>query len=269
MDTGGSNMFANEFGTVVAASQKKIKLLQTNLAGYFLSSMLAGIYVGFGIILSFTIGGPLSAGQSPWTKTAMGLSFSVALSLVIAAGAELFTGNAFIMAAGLLKKAVFWGNTLWLLLVCYIGNIAGSVLLAYIYFLSGLGSGPVGKMIADTSALKMSLPFGQLFFRGLLCNVLVCLAIWCSYRLKEEVARLIMVFWCIFAFITSGFEHSVANMTLLAIGLFSPGTAAVSVGGYIYNVLVVTLGNIAGAVLFLALPYFTVSLAKKNQAPEE
>lgn len=257
-------MFSDEFALVVGAGQKKIKLLQTNLTGYFLSSMLAGLYVGLGIILIFSIGGFLSAAQSPFTKTVMGISFGIALSLVIIAGAELFTGNVFVMTAGLARKGVTWAQAGWLLLVSYVGNLAGSVLLAYVYFLTGLSTGPVGEFIAKTSATKMGLPFGQLFFRGVLCNILVCLAVWSSFRCKEEVAKLIMVFWCLFAFITAGFEHSVANMTLLAIALFNPAGAAVSVGGYVYNLVAVSLGNMVGAVLFLAIPYSLISLDKKE-----
>ena len=257
-------MFTEEFNNVVRAGQKKVLLLKTNLPGYFLSSMLAGIYVGLGIILIFTIGGFLSAAQSPWTKTAMGVSFGIALSLVIIAGAELFTGNVFVMSASLFKKGINLAAACWLLLISYLGNLAGSVLLAYVYFLTGLGSGPVGEFIAKTSAAKMGLPFGQLFFRGVLCNLLVCLALWSSYRCKEESAKLIMIFWCLFAFITAGFEHSVANMTLLAIALFNPGTAAVSISGYVYNLAAVSLGNLVGAVVFLSFPYFMISMDQKE-----
>jgi len=261
-------MFSDEFAAVAGAGQKKSNLLKQNFTGYFIGSMLAGIYVGFGVILSFSIGGFMSAAQSPWLKMVMGLSFGVALSLVIMAGAELFTGNAFIMAAGLLKKSVAWADAAWLLLVSYAGNLAGSVLLAYLYFLTGLDSGPVGSFIAATAAMKMSLPFGQLFFRGVLCNILVCLAVWCSFKLKGEAAKLIMIFWCIFVFMSSGFEHSIANMTLLAIALFNPGAAAVSAGGYAYNLLAVTLGNFVGAVVFVALPYFAFSWTKSGKPAE-
>jgi hypothetical protein len=83
--------------------------------------------------------------------------------------------------------------------------------------------------------------------------------VWCGYRCKEEVAKLIMIFWCLFAFISSGFEHSIANMTLLAIGLLAPGTAAVSLAGYAFNLLAVTLGNMVGAIVFLAIPYHLIS----------
>ena len=112
-------------------------------------------------------------------------------------------------------------------------------------------------------ATKMSLPAQELFFRGLFCNILVCLAVWCTFRCKDDVSKLIMIFWCLFIFITAGFEHSVANMTLLTIGLLSPGTAAVSIAGYIYNIGVVTLGNMIGGIFFVAIPYYLIS--RKNK----
>ena len=110
---------------------------------------------------------------------------------------------------------------------------------------------------------KMSLPVSELFFRGLFCNILVCLAVWCSFRCKDDVSKLIMIFWCLFIFITCGFEHSVANMTLLTIALLAPGTSAVSVSGYIYNIGIVTLGNMVGGILFVAIPYYLISKNKK------
>ena len=113
------------------------------------------------------------------------------------------------------------------------------------------------------TSIKMATPGGQLFLRGLLCNILVCLATWMCYKLKEETAKILMIFWCLFTFITAGFEHSVANMTLLTIALLAPGTAAVSISGYIYNIGMVTLGNMVGGILFVAIPYYLIS--KKSQ----
>ncbi|MDZ5000840.1 nitrite transporter NirC, partial [Clostridium perfringens] len=171
----------------------------------------------------------LNSANSPATKIVMGLSFGVALSLVIFAGSELFTGNNFVMTVGALNKSVSWGDTIKIWIVSFIGNLTGSILAGSLFFMAGLASGPVGEFIAKTSATKMSLPASDLFFRGILCNILVCLAVWCSFKCKEETAKLIMIFWCLFVFITAGFEHSVANMTLLSIGLLSPAGAAVSI----------------------------------------
>lgn len=252
-------MFKDEFTKVAGAAKAKVGLLENNKIGYFISSLLAGMYIGFGVMLIYTIGGLLGSAGSPATKIVMGVSFGVALSLVIFAGAELFTGNNFVMAVGALDKSIKWVQAIKVWIVSFIGNLLGSILAGYLFFLAGLSTGAVGEFIAKTSATKMSLPASELFFRGLLCNILVCLAVWCSFKCKAESAKLIMIFWCLFVFITAGFEHSIANMTLLTIGLLSPGTAAVSLGGYFYNILFVTLGNMVGGIVFLAIPYYLIS----------
>lgn len=254
-------MFFDEFSAVANAARIKADFLKKNPFGYFIASMLAGIYVGFGILLIFNVGGVLST--APYTKIAMGVSFGIALSLVIMAGAELFTGNNLVMISGVLSKTVNWGEVFRLWLVCYLGNWAGSLLIASIFYGAGFASGPVGELIASTSAFKMSIPFFPLFLRGLLCNILVCLAVWCGFKCKSESGKLIMIFWCLFAFITSGFEHSIANMTLLSISLFAPFESAISLCGYLYNIAVVTLGNMAGGILFVALPYYVISKKKE------
>ncbi len=257
-------MYQEEFLAVTQAADKKIQFSTTNPFGYFLASMLAGAYVGIGILLIFSVGGALNAAGSPFTKIAMGLAFGIALSLVIIAGSELFTGNVFVMTAGLLRRTVRPGKATVLMLLCYAGNLAGSILTGVLFYLSGLATGATGTFIASVSETKMSLPVGDLFFRAVLCNILVCLAVWSAYRLKSESAKLIMVFWCLFAFITTGLEHSVANMTLLTIALLAPAEATVSLSGYLYNILIVTLGNIVGASLFLAIPYHIIAGKKKE-----
>ena len=256
-------MFNEEFNKVAGAAKAKSDLLKNNKLGYFVSSMLAGIFVGMAIMLIFTIGGLLTAAESPATKIVMGISFGGALSLVVFAGSELFTGNNFVMAVGSLNKSLSWVDTIKVWIVSFIGNLVGSILAGYMFYLTGLAKGPVGEFIANTAATKMSLPAQELFFRGLFCNILVCLAVWCTFRCKDDVSKLIMIFWCLFIFITAGFEHSVANMTLLTIGLLSPGTAAVSITGYAYNIGVVTLGNMIGGIFFVAVPYYLIS--RKNK----
>lgn len=252
-------MFSEEINKVAQAAKAKSNLLKSGKVKYLLSSMLAGLYVGLGIMLIFSIGGILASAESPFTKIVMGLSFGVALSLVIMAGSELFTGNNFIMMIGSLKKTVTLLDTIKIWIFSFIGNLLGSIIGAYAFYAAGLARGPVGQFILSASETKMALPIHELVFRGILCNVLVCLAIWCSFKMKEETGKLIMIFWCLFAFITTGFEHSVANMTLLSIGLFIPHTAAVSLSGFIYNLSFVTLGNMIGGALVLAIPYYLIS----------
>lgn len=255
-------MFNEEFNKVAGAAKAKSELLKNNKVGYFVSSMLAGIFVGMAIMLIFTIGGLLSSAGSPATKIVMGIAFGGALSLVVFAGSELFTGNNFIMTVGSLNKSLSWIDTIKVWIVSFIGNLVGSILAGYMFYLAGLAKGPVGDFIANTAATKMSLPVTELFFRGIFCNMLVCLAVWCTFRCKDDISKLVMIFWCLFIFITSGFEHSIANMTLLTIALCSPGTAAVSISGYIYNIGIVTLGNMVGGILFVAIPYYLISRKK-------
>lgn len=257
-------MFNDVIEKVSNSSVAKSNLLKRSKGKYLVSSALAGMFVGFGIILIFTIGGLLSSVNSPATKIVMGMSFGVALSLVIMAGSELFTGNNMVMTIGALEKKVTIGDTFNIWIFSFIGNLLGSILLGYMYSKSGLATGSVGEFIGKISTAKMTAPAMELFIRGILCNILVCLAVWCSFKLKEETSKLIMIFWCLFVFITAGFEHSIANMTLLAIGLFIPHPAAVTVSGYLYNIGIVTLGNMVGGILFVGLAYWYVSKEKEK-----
>ena len=256
-------MFRDEFDAAANAAVAKYNLLKNNPLGYFMLSVLAGMFVGFGVLLVFTLSGAL--GGAPYTKLVMGCCFSVALSLVVIAGAELFTGNNLVMSAGYLKKTVKMGDVLKLWGFCWLGNLAGGILLAVLYAATGLYSGATLDAMIAAAETKMTAGFLQLLTRGMLCNMLVCLAVWCGFRCKSEAGKLIMVFWCILAFFATGFEHSVANMTLLTLSLINNGgNAAITFGGYIYNLLTVTLGNLLGAVLLVALPYYAATLDRKK-----
>ena len=253
-------MFGEDFETAANAAVAKRSFLEKNPFGYFLLSMLAGMYIGFGVLLAFTVGGMLSG--APATKLAMGACFGVALSLVVMAGAELFTGNNLVMAAGLLKKKTTVKDAVYLWIICWLGNAAGGVLLATLYHLTELGGGAVGEFMASGAFAKMTASPVALVTRGLLCNMLVCIAVWCGFRCKTESGKLVMIFWCLLAFFATGFEHSVANMTLLTISLLNPAGQAVSVAGWFYNLGLVTLGNMLGGIFFVAVPYFCATKCK-------
>lgn len=254
-------MFNDEFTAAANGAAGKLKLLNNNPLGYFMLSVLAGAYIGFGILLVFTLSGALDG--APYTKLVMGCCFGVALSLVIIAGAELFTGNNLVMTAGVLRKTVTIGDAAKLWVVCWIGNLVGSALLAVIFSLTGLYSNATLSAMTGAAAGKMTAGFIPLLTRGMLCNTLVCLAVWCGFRAKSDAGKLIMVFWCLLAFFATGFEHSIANMTLLTLALINNGgNEAITMGGYWYNLVVVTLGNMLGAILFVALPYHLASKQK-------
>ncbi len=252
----------NSIGNVAISKTNQIK---SSKLRYMVPTMMAGFFVGLGIILIFTIGGILAPTGFAGTKIIMGVSFGIALSLVIMAGADLFTGNNMIMSIGMLEKKVNWIDTTKVWGYSYLGNLFGSVLVALLFAYSGLANGGVADFINNAAAAKMNAPFMELLVRGILCNILVCLALWCSFKMKSETGKLIMVFWCLFAFITSGFEHSIANMTLLSISLLIKHPETVSLAGMISNLVPVTIGNIIGGSLFVGAAYWVSSSEGKNK----
>lgn len=237
---------------LTVAAKNKVNLLNSSKLKYIVSSAFAGLYVGIGILLIFTIGGLLTSANSPMTKIMMGVSFAIALSLVVMTGSELFTGNNMVMTAGTLNKGTSTKDLLRVWAYSFVGNLLGSLLVAGLFVGTGLvNKGAVMEFFATTSLAKASLPFMDLFFRGVLCNILVCVAVMCSFRTNDDTAKLIIIFMCLFAFITSGFEHSVANMTIFGVALFSSAIKGATLMGAIYNLFIVTLGNIAGGALVM------------------
>ena len=256
-------MFRAEYDAVCNAAAGKLKLLKTNPLGYFISSMVAGMFIAFGSFVSMSMGGFLTAAGSDLIKFFVPLTFAAALSLVVMAGCELFTGNNLVMGAASIEGKIPWGETARLWIVCYLGNLVGSWILVLLFQLSGICSNPdVAGFFASTSASKMALtPMAQLF-RGILCNICVCLAVWCATKLKSESGKLIMITWCILVFMICGFEHSVANMSILGVGLLNPGEQLITVSGYVHNLVFVTIGNMIGGVCFVALPYHFIAREK-------
>ena len=236
------------------AAKKKIKFLNSSKIKYLVSSAFAGMYVGLGIVLIFTIGGYLTEGGSPFTKTMMGLSFAIALSLVIFTGSELFTSSNMIMTAGMLNKEVTILDSIKIWIYSYLGNLIGALILSALFVGTGLvDKGPAMEYFAHTAEIKSSVPIMGLFFRGILCNILVCVSVLCTYKTNSDTSKLILIFYCLFAFITSGYEHSIANMTTFGVALLAPSITTVTLGGAVYNLIVVTLGNFVGGALFLGV----------------
>jgi nitrite transporter NirC len=246
-------------------ARQKADLWKTNKPGAFVAGMLAGLYIGLGMALIFAIGAPFYDDHSPALKLVMGASFGIALSLVIFAGSDLFTGNTMAMPLGVFRKTVTWGEALTVTGVSWLGNLAGAFLLALLV----VGSGALahaGGLFEKYAHVKMAATWDQLLLKGILCNTLVCLAVWTSARTKSDAAKLILIFWCLFGFIGTGYEHSVANMSLLAMILLSGHGAGIGWDGYVYNLFWVTLGNLIAGVGVMALPYLLISRRKEGES---
>lgn len=239
-------------------SRAKIDLLNESKLKYLISAMFAGIYVGIGVILVFTIGGMLHQVHSPMTKIAVGLSFSVALSLILILGNELFTSNNMVMTVGIIGGETTKRDALKVLAYSYLGNFLGALLVAILFVGTGLFKDSTLVYFEYSALAKIEAEAYQLFFRGILCNILVCSAVLSAYKLKDETSRLIIVFLSLFAFVTSGFEHCIANMATFLICVISNSTA-VGLAGMIYNLFFVTIGNLVGGVLFLGVGTYLMS----------
>ena len=254
--------------TFTGAAIAKEDMIRNKFGQYWVLSMLAGFYVGLGILLIFTVGAQFAAVKSHATKVIMGCSFGIALTLVIFAGSELFTGNNMVMLIGCLKGKTGWGWMCWLWFICWIANLAGCVLLGLIWANTGLGDGNItGKFIGKVASAKMNGPFWFLFCRGILCNMLVCLAVWMSAKAKNEAARIFLIFWCLYAFIACGYEHSIANMTIFSCSLFTAHPDTVSLGGFAWNMAAVTAGNIIGGMMIGAAYFFSTWAPDESLVP--
>ena len=239
----------------VAAARHKVDL--TASPGVFLvRTMLAGGYIGIGVLIMVTAGGPLVVAGSPFAPLVQGLVFGVALTIVLVAGAELATSAMMILTQGALRGAISWARAALTLLACLVGNLLGALLFALLVHASGVVAPgtAAGTTLAGMIEHKAHETDGQLLVRGILCNLLVCLAIWCAARLTSEGAKITVVFACVMVFITSGFEHVVANMTTFALGLYG-GLPGADIAEMARNIGLVGLGNVIGGAVLVGAAY--------------
>lgn len=232
--------------------------LSTDPLAFALSAMKAGAYVGIGIILILTLG---QTADPSWRSLVMGASFGIALTLVVFAGSELFTGHTMYAAHGVLTGRLRAPEALGLWGASWGFNLAGSAVLAALFILGGGGvvlHGTGEPLLHVIAAKKMHGTAVELIARGMLCNWLVCLAIWMAARTKDDTAKCILIFWCLFAFIASGFEHSVANMTVFSLALLAPHPPGIDLAGAAHNLVWVTLGNAVSGALVLGWGYWRI-----------
>ncbi len=239
-----------------------VKKVHLSIVQTFTLAVLAGAFIAFGgMAYTLTVTGS-ELGFGP-TRLLGGLAFSLGLVLVIIGGAELFTGNNLIAMAwadgrvSSQELARNWG-------IVYAGNLAGSLGTAMLVHLSGtlsLGDGAVASTAISIAQGKVALPFIEAFFRGILCNTLVCLAVWMCFAAHTVSGKVLAIVFPVTAFVALGFEHSVANMYLIPIGALQPGST-VTLVGFLANIIPVTLGNIVGGSALVALVYWLVYLRR-------
>ena len=264
---------------VASSLAKKImpKKAQYSFLKMFLLAIAAGAFVAFGAhscltVMTGTIG--VSWGLA---KLIGGIVFSTGLMMVVLTGAELFTGNV-LMTFSLFEKKISLLELLKSWSVVYIGNFVGAIVIAALVFATGAShnaSGAVGAITLSTATTKVNLSFLQAFTSGILCNWLVCLAVWMAACSRRIIGKIFAIFFPIMIFVASGYEHCVANMFFIPEGIFTktlPSVVAASnlssealanltwQGFVVNNLIPATLGNIVGVVVFVVLLFWMAYL---------
>ena len=228
-------------------------------ARFVVSGMLAGAYLGIGVILMVSTAGPLTAAGSGSGKLVGGLVFAAALTLVVFAGGELATSSMMTLTQGVAMRAIRPAGAAAALGVTFLANLGGAALFAAAIAGAGLLHSSPGaeSMLTDMLTAKSAELPHELFLRGILCNVLVCLAIWMCARLTSDGPKIAVIAFAILAFVASGYEHVVANMTTYSLGLMT-GVDAATWTGFGGNMLWVGAGNLVGGALVVGLGYWFV-----------
>jgi formate transporter len=247
----------------VGVAKAHLPVLPTLMLG-----VLAGGFVGLGALyFTLVVSDPrLSFGVA---RVLGGVAFSLGLILVVVAGAELFTGNNLLVMAWADRK-ITTRELLRNWIMVYASNAVGAIGLAIVVYLShhaDMNQGGVGLQYVKMAAAKTALPFWEAFFKGILCNLLVCLAVWLALAGRSVTDKVLAIVFPISAFVAAGFEHCVANMYLIPLGIFLKDRAAATANidlapldwsGFIGNLIPVTLGNILGGSVMVALVYYTI-----------
>ncbi|MET0217432.1 MAG: formate/nitrite transporter family protein [Burkholderiales bacterium] len=229
---------------------------------------VAGAFIGLGALYyTLVISDPeLTFAAS---RVLGGVAFSLGLMLVIIGGAELFTGNNFLVMAWAEKK-ITTGDVVRNWVVVFLANGVGAIGLAMMVYLShqpDMNAGKVALAAVKTASYKASLPFSTAFFKGVLCNLLVCLGVWVAMAGRSVTDKIVALLFPISAFVACGFEHCIANMYFIPLGIFLAGSgtlppevdvSALTWSGLVNNVIPVTLGNIVGGSGLVALVYYSI-----------
>ena len=241
---------------IEALASKRLFIHQSSHMNYFIRAILASLYIGFGVIVAFKSGNFFYLEHSPVAYPMAALTFGIAIILISYGGGILFTGDTFYYTYAAIRKQLAWKDVGRLWVYSYAGNLIGAILFALIISATGLFKDPsVNSFLVSVAKGKTLAPTSELFFRGILCNWLVCLAFFLPYRVKGDAAKIILMIALVFGFFVSGYEHSIANLVTFSVSFVTGHPDAVTLEGIIHNIVPVTFGNLIGGTLFMAIMY--------------
>ena len=237
---------------------------QLPLLSLAMLGMLAGAFIGLGALMFTLVAGDASLGFAA-TRLLGGLAFSLGLILVTVAGAELFTGNN-LLAMAWADGCVSTRQVLRNWVVVSVANFIGATAVALLVWLSGIGDmndGNVGRAAVRIAMAKIHLPVAEAFFRGVLCNVLVCMAVWMALSGRSVTDKVVAIVFPITAFVAAGFEHSIANMYFMPLAMLM--SAPIGATDMARNLLPVIAGNLVGGSVLVALVYYVIYIRAERR----
>lgn len=245
------------------AGLKKLLLCKTEPFKYFLRAVMAGFYLGVASILAYSLGSIASVIHPMLGKMAFASLFGLAFILVVFLNGELFTGNCLTTIIPVYTKKIKFMDILPNWAICYFGNFVGASVIGILFVLSGSLSHTLLDFLESVLIYKLDFDITQLFIRAILCNFIVCIATYISYKMKSETAKVIVFFVLIIAFVLPGLDHSIANMATFAMGITAFGST-INYLQLFMNLLISTLGNILGGSILLALPIYLIYKPAKS-----
>jgi len=248
------------------SGEAKAAMLNADPARYLLRSVLAGMYLSIVVLVYWSLAQNLH--DNSFGKVIASAFFGVGLSVIVFTQAELFTSNCMYLAVSSAERSTSWTDTARVWTVCYLGNLIGALIVTGLLWGAGtLGDLPADHALFTGAAHKVHQSAQAIFFKGILANWVVCLAIWVALNLKEEIAKLVAIILVVFIFLYLGFEHSIANMGTFAMSL--AGNGQISFGEALYNLFFSTLGNVVGGAVLVGFAYRFLSPGPQKPATEE
>lgn len=255
-------MTRDAVNALTQAGAQKLQLSRSAPGRFFARAAMAGAFIFVGTLLSTLCAAWFYDTSLPVARLLAAVTFSAALTLIVLLGGELFTGCTLVMGVSLYEGKAGAGGTLRVWALAWVGNFAGILVLCLLLAGSGASGDLLGAYLAILVPGKLSPPWYLLLLRGVLCNFLVCIAVFAGFRLKSETAKAIVVFLVVTTFVLTGLEHSIANMAYFSLyALLVPGADIAAMG---WNLLWVTLGNLLGGAVLLGLPLWYAAEPEKS-----
>ncbi|RHM60886.1 formate/nitrite transporter family protein [Coprobacillus sp. AF33-1AC] len=251
-----------DFQKLHTAAIGKYEMCKNDPFRFFMRSIVAGLYLGLATILSYTLAVLLIEHHVIVAKIAFAGAFGIGLVIIVLLGSELFTGNCFTSMFSVYHGDLKFVDIIPMWIICYVGNFVGIALVCFLFIKSGVNHDAMNQYLANVVSGKLNFDWLQLLIKGILCNFIVCAAAFVGMKLKEEIAKTIIMMIIVMTFVLPGFEHSIANMGTFSMAFTALGTSISWAGVWLHMVLS-TLGNIIGGSIMLALPIYLMNRPEK------